>query len=737
MLPCRGVESISPDWIPPAIRMVAGAAVLRPATGAAAAGLLLACSAGGVLQPATAAAAVEGLQPGEARANAVLQPASGGAVVAMALAASCAAMLSSATGSAAGGIRVAAGASGVLQPAVAACAAGLRVDAQCAGALQPASAAASVALRIAATSSATLQPAAGTGAGTLSLVASAAASLQPASAAASGHMVGEGVQATAAAVLQPAIGAAAGTLGLVATCSGTLSPATGAATAALGLSSQAAGVLSPATAAATAATGKAVQVAATLQPATGTAAATLALSCQSAATLQPASGAASGALDLAAQAAGALQPASGAASGSIAVAAQVAGALQPATAAAEAGVLTGASASASLQSATGAAAAGIQTGAAAAASLQPATGAASAGLALAATAAGSLQPATAAATGTLEPTVAITVDEPDPSEALYSGVAFACSGTCTSGATVACYTATGGGGTKLFDATVDGTTWSYSWTPAYAHISLTTLYFLAALDDSYAEQSVAITITQRTPLTLFAAIRSYHRADDPNCTTSGGSPNKFTVIPDEKIGTTASGLNQTTDASRLLVRTSDSNFASRQTAYTNANHGNNLCMYLNTQSTVLAARASGAAGTITVACMEATNLPAAGSMILFDSNNRYGVGRDGSGYLVFIDGGTVRTTTHTIATNKAFAVRVNWNDTDNLAYWEIYYADGTGASGSVTWASAADHTGCYWGFATYGWGGAYCEYVGVDGTIGTTEWDAFKAQWLRGRMGWT
>jgi len=234
---------------------------------------------------------------------------------------------------------------------------------------------------------------------------------------------------------------------------------------------------------------------------------------------------------------------------------------------------------------------------------------------------------------------------------------------------------------------------------------------------------------------LFAAERSYHAADDSGCTLSGGTPDKFTVIPDAKLGTDNSRLSQTSDANRWLVRSSDSNFAGRRTAY-NATWANDVHMYPGSTSQVFGQRESGKVTTIVLGCCESSSGSSVG-LLQTGTGGSYGAGRYADGTLVFADGGSPRTTSHTLRVNVPFALRVEWDDTNNLANWYIYYDDGETANGSVTWSTAADYTGMYIGATDYGWYGSFCDILAIDGALGAGEWDAFVAQWLRGRMGWT
>lgn len=145
--------------------------------------------------------------------------------------------------------------------------------------------------------------------------------------------------------------------------------------------------------------------------------------------------------------------------------------------------------------------------------------------------------------------VEITVDEPDASEALYCRVAFACSGTCTAGSAVAVYTSDGG--TKIGDATVDGTSWSYSWNPTYAHHTVTNPCFVATKDGQTAKQSVAVTVTA-TWQNILAADRVW---DNAHRTVSSGLVTQL----DEACG---SGLHLTNSnaSSQPTAWDSDSGF---------------------------------------------------------------------------------------------------------------------------------------------------------------------------------
>lgn len=342
--------------------------------------------------------------------------------------------------------------------------------------------------------------------------------------------------------------------------------------------------------------------------------------------------------------------------------------------------------------------------------------------------------ATAAIAGTKVGAFSVEITSPSPPVALYSGVGQEFSGTFSGSPTEVKLYLDSGYTELAAEADLGSGTWTATVTPVYSQVGLTTLYARAYDGADYAYDDCAITVTQRTPLDILSGISSYHRADDTNATTSGGSPDKFTMIPDEEIDTSDSQLVQSNDAYRLLVRSTDSNFAGRRTAY-NGTHGNTVHCTSSGGSQVYATRVSGKFTTICLGCNEQSG---SGVGLLFSNvSGTLGAGRYADGTLVFADGGSARTTSHTLRVGVPFALRVEWDDTGNQANWYIRYDDGTTDSGAVTWNQSADYVAMYLGGYGYGFGGAFCEISCTDGALGAGEWDAYVAQWLQGRHGWT
>jgi hypothetical protein len=327
--------------------------------------------------------------------------------------------------------------------------------------------------------------------------------------------------------------------------------------------------------------------------------------------------------------------------------------------------------------------------------------------------------------GSLE--VAITTPAPDA--ALYSGVALACSGTCTAGVTGKLYWDSGYT-SEAGTLAVVGTNWTCTITPKYAQVSVTHLYARVTDGEDYGYDDVTITVTQRTPLNLFANILRWWATDNAGNTVTNGRMQ--TVVDANGSGET---YTQATEANRFYVETSDATYGGRQSINANGvNCGHALRLNKTSGSTI-----SQPYTQIYVGCLEAPDATSGKGVLGSGGNSYSGTYKYTGNVNLYVRSSTEVDSGLDLTNNKAFAIRVYWNGTSTVV--EIRYSDGTGSVSSAVSPGtngfeATDYIG-NGGSGTVGWGGSIVDRICVNGNLGAGEWDAFCAQWLGGRLGWT